>query len=70
MNPSTFDFNNINITNNFTYNINENLIVNIIRVNHGVASLHFTDKNNNKISIPNEIKVYHFDFQNKNIDIL
>jgi hypothetical protein len=57
----TFDF--TKTDNEYVYNMASNMILHIKRMNHGVAVLYFTDELNNKINIPDGIKVYTFDYQ-------
>jgi hypothetical protein len=57
----TFDF--TKTDNEYVYNMGSNMILHIKRINHGVAVLYFTDELNNKINIPDGIKVYTFDYQ-------
>ena len=54
-------FNFMEFKSDYVYSINENLILNIKRITCAVANLYFTDNLNNKIDIPNEIKIYTFD---------
>lgn len=54
----------------YTYNIDENLVIHIDKINNSVASLYFTNKTNEKINVPNEIVVYEYDFQtNKKVPL-
>ena len=57
---SNFHFSNEN--NAYIHEIRPELLLHIVRISHSVASLTFTDEYNNKVPIPNEIKVYTFDF--------
>lgn len=57
---STFNFSNPD--NQYIHEIRPELLVHINRISPSVASLTFTDECNNKVPIPNEIKVYTFDY--------
>ena len=57
---STFHFSNAD--NEYIHAIRPELLVHINRISHSVASLTFTDEFNNKVPIPNEIRVYTFDY--------
>jgi hypothetical protein len=56
-----FDF--MNSNSEYNYTIHENLILKIKYNTPSVALLYFADTNNNKVNIPNEFKIYTFDFQ-------
>ena len=66
----TFDFTNTDNEYTYTYHMGSNMILHIKRNNHSVAVLYFTDEMNNKISIPDEIVVYTYDYQDKNKKII
>jgi hypothetical protein len=51
----------INETPNFLYKITDNIILNIIKLTHGYSLLYFTDGINNKIPVPNNIKVSEYE---------
>lgn len=57
-----FDFSMIN--NQYTYTINENILLRIKQLSNSIAVLYFTDEIGNKINIPTGLVVYTYDFQN------
>lgn len=68
MNPQTFSF--TTAANAYTYDISENVVLHIYKINNSVASLYFTNKSNEKINIPSGLVVYEYNFQtNKKVSL-
>lgn len=65
---STFNFSKPH--NQYVHVIKRELLVHIHRISHSVASLTFTDECNNKVPIPDEIKVYTFDYNKKQSKVI
>ena len=64
----TFDFEKTN--SKFSCNISPNIILHIMRINHSVALLYFTDEMCNNINVPEDIVVYACNHQDINIKII
>ena len=67
---STFDFNTTENDYHFHYIVDKNIIMHLIRINHAVACIYFTDKDFNETLVPQGIQIYSFDFQNTSQKIL